>query len=458
MLLEQEAATPPAPPHQRRLSHGKSGEAGRARNPTCKLGVTLEFLVTFLQDLDEGFFQGDGDFTTEDLVKKFIKPAVKETQCRYVDLIDQRFVMPPTVFVSHRWKGGFRFLVLRLMKQFKYATDQAARHTSVWIDVFAVNQNQNAETKQDIDGFESVIEATRITAFNLDEKGEALRRIWCLYEVWKTFAHRGVDSLLVMSEGIDALALREVFYTVDVAKAEAFMQSDVDRILADIEKEFDFLDFNRKVREALLESTTRQVQSVGTSGEAGGNADEQLDSLHQHVIMLQTAGKFAEAVPVAQRQLELAKNAHGEEHPEVAVALNNLAALYKSMGKYDDALPLFERSLAIREKVHHGEDHPDVADSLNNLAVLYKNMGKYDDALPLYERSLAITEKVYHGEEHPSVVTGLNNVAALYYNTERYSEARPLFERALAIYEKVLGKEHPETKNTLDWLDDWPEA
>eukprot|EP00959_Pyramimonas_sp_CCMP1952_P139734 2924286-Pyramimonas_sp.AAC.1 len=53
MLLEQEAATPPAPPHQRRLSHGKSGEAVLARNPTCKLGVTLEFLVTFLQDLDE---------------------------------------------------------------------------------------------------------------------------------------------------------------------------------------------------------------------------------------------------------------------------------------------------------------------------------------------------------------------------------------------------------------------
>eukprot|EP00959_Pyramimonas_sp_CCMP1952_P166529 3480703-Pyramimonas_sp.AAC.1 len=73
------------------------------------------------------------------------------------------------------------------------------------------------------------------------------------------------------------------------------MQSDVDRILADIEKEFDFLDFNRKVREALLESTMRQVQSVGTSGEAGGNADEQLASLHQHVTMLQTTGKFAEA-------------------------------------------------------------------------------------------------------------------------------------------------------------------
>eukprot|EP00976_Prorocentrum_cordatum_P090498 1188151-Prorocentrum_minimum.AAC.2 len=58
---------------------GESGEAVLARKPTCKLGVTLEFLVTFLQDLDEGFFQGDRDFTTDDLVEKFIKPAVKET-------------------------------------------------------------------------------------------------------------------------------------------------------------------------------------------------------------------------------------------------------------------------------------------------------------------------------------------------------------------------------------------
>eukprot|EP00959_Pyramimonas_sp_CCMP1952_P313169 6555170-Pyramimonas_sp.AAC.1 len=63
-------------------------------------------------------------------------------------------------------------------------------------------------------------------------------------------------------------------------------------------------------------------------------------------------------------------------------------------------------------------------------------MGKYDDALPLYERSLAIREKVNHGEDHPSVAESLNNLAGLYYNTERYSEARPLFERALAIRQK----------------------
>ena len=31
--------------------------------------------------------------------------------------------------------------------------------------------------------------------------------------------------------------------------------------------------------------------------------------------------------------------------------------------------------------------HPDVASSLDNLAVLYNDMGRFSDALPLYERA-----------------------------------------------------------------------
>ena len=42
-----------------------------------------------------------------------------------------------------------------------------------------------------------------------------------------------------------------------------------------------------------------------------------------------------------------------------------------SQGKYDDAKPLYERSLAIREKAL-GAEHPDVAHSLNKLAGLLK--------------------------------------------------------------------------------------
>src|SRR5262249_3154685 len=87
------------------------------------------------------------------------------------------------------------------------------------------------------------------------------------------------------------------------------------------------------------------------------------------------------------------------EHPDTATCLNNLAELYCKQHKYDDALALHQRSLAIREKVL-GPKHPDVAVSLNNLAALYDDQGNYDKALPLYERAVAICEEAL-GSEHP---------------------------------------------------------
>ena len=72
--------------------------------------------------------------------------------------------------------------------------------------------------------------------------------------------------------------------------------------------------------------------------------------------------------------------------------MNNLAGLYDTQGQYAQAEPLYQRSLAIREKAL-GPDHPDVAQSLNNLAGLYDTQGQYAQAEPLYQRSLAIWEK-----------------------------------------------------------------
>ncbi|CAN0557886.1 unnamed protein product, partial [Ectocarpus sp. 12 AP-2014] len=60
---------------------------------------------------------------------------------------------------------------------------------------------------------------------------------------------------------------------------------------------------------------------------------------------------------------------------------------------------------------------------------------KFQDAEPLYERSLAIDEKVY-GPDHPEVATDLNNYAALYEVQGKYAEAEPLLERSQAIREK----------------------
>ena len=151
-----------------------------------------------------------------------------------------------------------------------------------------------------------------------------------------------------------------------------------------------------------------------------------------------------------ERSLAIWEKVHGKEHPLVATNLNNLAKLYKTQGNYDQAKPLFERVLAIREKVF-GKEHPSVATSLNNLALLHKTQGNYDQAKPLYERALAIREKVF-GKEHTSVATSLNNLATLHNFQSNYEQAKPLYERSLAIREKVLGSKHPSTVNTLNNL------
>ena len=45
--------------------------------------------------------------------------------------------------------------------------------------------------------------------------------------------------------------------------------------------------------------------------------------------------------------------------------------MYDNQGKYDEAEKMYKESLTIDKKVY-GEEHPDVAISLNNLAAVYK--------------------------------------------------------------------------------------
>ena len=68
------------------------------------------------------------------------------------------------------------------------------------------------------------------------------------------------------------------------------------------------------------------------------------------IAELSRAGKYSEAIPLAQRQLADLEKAYGPVHRDVAAALNNLALLYGDQGRDAEAEPLYKRSLAIMEK------------------------------------------------------------------------------------------------------------
>jgi CHAT domain-containing protein/Tfp pilus assembly protein PilF len=191
------------------------------------------------------------------------------------------------------------------------------------------------------------------------------------------------------------------------------------------------------------------LSDLSTAGVQEGDLAE-AQRLNGQVLQYYATGWYQQAIPLAQKALAIREKALGREHPDTVVSINNLAALYDASGAYAKAEPLYQRALAINEKAL-GPEHPDTAQSLNNLAGLYYATGAYAKAEPLYQRALAIKEKAL-GPGHRDTARSLNNLAELYHATGAYAKAEPLYQRALAITEKALGPEHPDTAVSLNNL------
>ena len=128
----------------------------------------------------------------------------------------------------------------------------------------------------------------------------------------------------------------------------------------------------------------------------------------------------------------------GKEHPDTAISLNNLAALYQAMGEYAKAEPLFQEALRIRQKIL-GPEHPETAISLNNLGALYWTMGEYAKAEPLYQEALRIRQKIL-APWHPDTALSLDNLALLEFGLGRIDEATALARQASAAELTILSK------------------
>lgn len=101
--------------------------------------------------------------------------------------------------------------------------------------------------------------------------------------------------------------------------------------------------------------------------------------LNRRIAQLKAAGKYAQALPLAQQAVLLAAK-KGADSMELAAALDTLADLYETQKRYADAEPLLKRSLAIREKA---EGRPGAAAVRERLAAVYEAQGRAGDALAL---------------------------------------------------------------------------
>jgi len=158
-------------------------------------------------------------------------------------------------------------------------------------------------------------------------------------------------------------------------------------------------------------------------------------------------GDYALAEKHLQDAIEHAEE-FGDKDVRLAVTLNNLAVLYSSQEKYEEATPLLHRAIEVWENAE-GADSPKAAQGYSNLAVLYINQRKYGDAEPLYRRALAVHEKT-KGPEDPLVARDLHDLAELLSEEKKYAEADSLYKRSLAIAEKAFGPDDITVGFTLE--------
>ena len=102
-------------------------------------------------------------------------------------------------------------------------------------------------------------------------------------------------------------------------------------------------------RVARLVLTTLVLVVLPTLPVSAQSSDD-LDTLRRRAQQLYKAGKYAEAIPLAERHVEALGVRSGRDNLEYATALNNLAQLNKAAHRFAEAEPQMRRAIAVFEK------------------------------------------------------------------------------------------------------------
>jgi CHAT domain-containing protein/Tfp pilus assembly protein PilF len=184
-----------------------------------------------------------------------------------------------------------------------------------------------------------------------------------------------------------------------------------------------------------IRTSSTKPNNENASGNAGAAFTQVLTLLSQ-ARAKQVAGRFDEAIVLAEQALDSSQKDLGAEHAAVVMSLALLAQLHDQKHDYDKAEGFYLRALAIANKPNNLLQPDFAATLLNGLGRVYETKGDLLRAEPLYQRALALQEKTL-GPQNPMVATTLTNLGGLYQTKGEYGQAEKLLKRALAIREKI---------------------
>ena len=158
---------------------------------------------------------------------------------------------------------------------------------------------------------------------------------------------------------------------------------------------------------------------------------------------LDRAGRHDEATPYVFGALEAARSKLGEAHVTTTRYMKNYAVNLMTRRRYAEAIQISERSVEL-ERTLYPPGHPSIANGLNNLGFLYLTEGRLHDAQSALEevRSINRNSGLDRSRGQNFVLTNLAAIEEIYENRQA---AIDLFSQAAAIAREVLGEDHELT-------------
>lgn len=111
----------------------------------------------------------------------------------------------------------------------------------------------------------------------------------------------------------------------------------------------------------------------------------------------------------------------------ISVALMNLGVVNYNIYRYDDALKSFQKSLKIKQDL---SDKPGESKILYRIGNVYYDKKDFEKAAEYYEKSMALDKNL---KNEKNVAASFNNLGVMYYELKNYEKSREYYEKALQM-------------------------
>eukprot|EP00200_Dunaliella_tertiolecta_P018747 CAMPEP_0202399706 /NCGR_PEP_ID=MMETSP1128-20130828/2199_1 /ASSEMBLY_ACC=CAM_ASM_000463 /TAXON_ID=3047 /ORGANISM="Dunaliella tertiolecta, Strain CCMP1320" /LENGTH=919 /DNA_ID=CAMNT_0049003089 /DNA_START=134 /DNA_END=2893 /DNA_ORIENTATION=+ len=440
------------------------------------LGVQFKVFESLLETVK------DSAITTNAVVQSLIIPKTARHRSRYIDLLPEKFVDNPTIYVIHTWSCSF-VETLTAVQEYVLNLRTNVDDVFVWMDVLCVNQHLD-RSPGELPLIREILQGSERVVMLLDRHGAIFSRSWCLWEAMQAQTALGAwDKLVIIAMSWSWDDLLHTFQILDVSRAVTTKEKEATWLLTDLQR-------NSTVDVRSLNATLKDGMMTGAKREM--NRSEKLASINSkrfivastaYGFMLFLACRYGEAETIIRQVLRVIDRAPSKEisDKEQAVTIYHLASILKEQGRLPDAeralqdfvnqfrglqdelymegvaylvevlylRKMFTKAEMLTHKTledkykQYGKNHPFVARSLLQLSQISLSQKLYDEC---EGHAKDVIERLGHypnGFKTQEMASAYQTLAICTFQGNRTAETKVLCEKALQLCQSNFGVDHP---------------